>query len=195
VYNWLRSISFALAATISFGCAQAGPPAPAQAEAAVSQPTAVNLGEYRLGVGDRIKVTVYGEDSLSGQFQVGANGAVALPLIGETKARDLTTSEIQVAIADALAKGYLNQPRVSVEVLNYRPFYILGEVKKPGEYPYTNSLTVLNAVATAEGFTYRANTKEVMIKHADSKVEQSVPLTTSTVVAPGDTIRIRERYF
>jgi polysaccharide export outer membrane protein len=80
-------------------------------------------------------------------------------------------------------------------VLNYRPFYILGEVNSPGEYPYTNSLTVLNAVATAGGFTYRADNRRVFIKRADADREQEVPLTTSTRVAPGDTIRIRERLF
>jgi len=80
-------------------------------------------------------------------------------------------------------------------VLNYRPFYILGEVKKPGEYPYTNNLTVLNAVATAEGFSYRANTRVVYIKRADGVGEQAFPLTTATQVAPGDTIRIGERFF
>jgi len=192
VNNWLRSIYLAVLATVIVGCAQAAPLQPAPQ---ASAPAVADLGEYRLGVADKIKVTVYGEDSLSGEFQVGANGNVALPLIGETRARGLTTSEIQVAIAEALAKGYLNQPRVSVEVRNYRPFYILGEVKKPGEYPYTNSLTVLNAVATAEGFTYRADTRRVFIKRADSAVEQAYPLNSATVVTPGDTIRIGERYF
>jgi polysaccharide export outer membrane protein len=84
---------------------------------------------------------------------------------------------------------------VSAEVLNYRPFYILGEVNKPGEYPYTNNLTVLNAVATAEGFTYRADTRRVYIKRTDSAAEQAYPLNAVTQVAPGDTIRIGERFF
>ncbi len=82
-----------------------------------------------------------------------------------------------------------------MEVLNYRPFYILGEVNKPGEYPYTNGLTVMNAVATAEGFTYRANTKRVFIKRADTSEEQEYPLNSTTPVAPGDTIRVAERFF
>ena len=82
-----------------------------------------------------------------------------------------------------------------MQVQKYRPFYILGEVTKPGEYPYTNGLTVLNAVATANGFTYRANTKKVMIKRANSNSEQELPLNSTTPVAPGDTIRIVERFF
>jgi protein involved in polysaccharide export with SLBB domain len=153
------------------------------------------MSDYRLGVADKIRVTVFGEEKLSGEFQVGANGVVALPLAGNIQAQGLTPAEFQAAVTTALSDGYLKEPRVSIEVLNYRPYYILGEVKKPGEYPYTNNLTVLNAVATAEGFTYRADTKKVHIKRANSATEQTVPLNAATVVAPGDTVRIGERYF
>jgi protein involved in polysaccharide export with SLBB domain len=191
---WLRALFFAVATTLVVSCAPTGAPA-LGGDAMGAAPLAPALGEYRLGVADKVKVTVFGEDALSGEFQVGANGSIALPLIGETQAVGLTTTEVQTRVAGALAQGYLNNPRVSVEVLNYRPFYILGEVKKPGEYPYTNSLTVLNAVATAEGFTYRADTRKVYIKRADSSVEQAYALTTATVVSPGDTIRIGERFF
>jgi len=116
-------------------------------------------------------------------------------LIGEVQAAGLTISQFQEEISNELRKGYIKEPRVSAEVLNYRPFYILGEVNKPGEYPYTNNLTVLNAVATAEGFTYRANKRMVYIKRAEDPAEQPYPLTPLTKVAPGDTIRIGERYF
>ena len=111
------------------------------------------------------------------------------------KAQGLTIPEIQSSIESALKEGYLRDPRVSVEVLNYRPFYILGEVETPGEYPYTNGLSVLNAVATAGGFTYRANNKRVFIKRSDTDDEREYPLTPLTPVAPGDTIRITERFF
>lgn len=151
--------------------------------------------EYRLGVADKLRVNVFGEEALTGEFIVGGSGKVSLPLIGEVQAAGLTIGQFQEEIAQALRQGYINEPRVSAEVLNYRPFYILGEVNKPGEYPYTNNLTVLNAVATAEGFSYRANTRVVFIKRADSSGEQSFPLTTATQVAPGDTIRIGERFF
>jgi polysaccharide export outer membrane protein len=107
----------------------------------------------------------------------------------------MTIPQFQKEVETALKNGYLKEPRVSVEVLNYRPFYILGEVTKPGEYPYTNGLTVQNAVATANGFTYRANTKKVFIKRADATEEREYPLTSNTQVAPGDTIRIAERFF
>ena len=103
--------------------------------------------------------------------------------------------ELQLEIQQAYQNGYLKDPKVSAEVLNYRPFYILGEVMKPGTYPFENGLTVLKAVATAEGFTYRANTKRVYIKRPEETDEHEYPLTSTTLVAPGDTIRIGERFF
>ncbi len=120
---------------------------------------------------------------------------MSLPLVGDIPAAGKTAREFGAAVEIALKDGYIKEPKVSVEVLTYRPFYILGEVMKPGEYPYTNSLTVLNAVATAEGFTYRADTKKVFIKRANENEERPYPLTTTTPVAPGDTIRIGERFF
>lgn len=153
------------------------------------------IEEYRLGVADKVRVTVFNEAALTGEFTVGGNGKISLPLIGETQASGLTISEFQHVVATALQDGFINNPRVSAEVLTYRPFYILGEVNTPGTYPYTNSLTVLNAVATAGGFTYRADNRVVFIKRADGEAEEQFPLTTSTRVAPGDTIRVRERLF
>lgn len=153
------------------------------------------LPEYRLGSGDKIRVITFGEDALTGEFFVGGSGKVSLPLVGEVQAAGKSIREFQGEVEAALKGGYLREPRVSVEVLNYRPFYILGEVNKPGEYPYTNGLTVMNAVATAEGFTYRANRKRVFIKRADTNEEQQFPLTGVTPVAPGDTIRVVERFF
>ena len=136
-----------------------------------------------------------GEESLSGEFFVTGSGLMSLPLIGEIKAGGMTVGQFQVAVQNALSDGYLKEPRVSAEVLTFRPFYILGEVEKPGTYPYTSGLTVLNAVATAGGFTYRADKKNVWIKHNGETTEQKSELTPSTVVAPGDTIRLGERFF
>jgi polysaccharide export outer membrane protein len=157
--------------------------------------TVREIAAYKLGAGDKIRVITFGEEALTGEFQVGGSGKVSLPLVGEVPAAGLTIPEFQKGVETALKDGYLRDPRVSVEVLNYRPFYILGEVNKPGEYPYTNGLTVMNAVATAEGFTYRANTKRVFIKRADTSEEQEYPLNSTTPVAPGDTIRVAERFF
>ena len=168
--------------------------APAGAFAQADTPTRV-VPEYRLGSGDKVRVTTFGEEALTGEFFVGGSGKVAMPLVGELDAAGLTAREFQTRVETALKDGYLRDPRVSVEVLTYRPFYILGEVTKPGEYPYTNGLTVLNAVATANGFTYRANKNKVFIKRADAAKEEEYPLTSNTQVAPGDTIRIGERFF
>jgi polysaccharide export outer membrane protein len=104
-------------------------------------------------------------------------------------------NQLQAEIEGKLRPDYLKDPHVSIEVLNYRPFYILGEVMKPGEYPYTNGLTVLNAVATANGFTYRADTRKVYIKRASEPGELEYKLNAVTTVQPGDTIRIGERFF
>jgi len=171
----------------------AGRAAPARA-ADAPEPARV-IPEYRLGANDKIRVITFGEEALTGEFLVGGSGKVSLPLIGEVQAAGMSVAQFQKEVETALKEGYLKDPHVSVEVLTYRPFYILGEVQKPGEYPFSNGLTVLNAVATANGFTYRANTKRVYIKRVDSSVEQEFPLTSMTPVAPGDTIRISERMF
>jgi protein involved in polysaccharide export with SLBB domain len=151
--------------------------------------------DYRLGSGDKLRIIVFDEPSLSGEFLVDGTGAVSLPLIGEIEASGKTVRELQRDIELALKDGYLNDPKVSAEVLNFRPFYILGEVNIPGTYPYTDGLTVLNAVATAGGFTYRANERVVYIRRAGELKEQPYKMTSSTPVRPGDTVRIGERIF
>ena len=191
-FLWLSLLGL-FAALVLSSCAQ-GVIASAGVDASGNGAAPV-VEEYRLGVADKVRVTVFGEEALTGEFAVGSNGRVSLPLVGETQAAGLTISQFQDGIAAALREGYITEPRVSAEVLNYRPFYILGEVKTPGTYPYTNELTVLNAVATAGGFSYRADMRVVFIKHGESGSEEQFPLTTSIKVAPGDTIRIRERLF
>ena len=172
-----------------------GSTAHAQNRATPAAPSDAQGFEYRLGSGDKLRVIVFGEESLSGEFLISGAGKISFPLIGDIDALGKTIPEIQSSIETKLADGYLKQPKVSAEVLNYRPFYILGEVMKPGEYPYTNGLTVLNAVATAQGFTYRADKRKVFIKRAATDEEKAEALTPNTAVAPGDTIRIGERLF
>ena len=150
---------------------------------------------YQLGSSDRLRVTVFGHPDLSGEFEVDGTGSISLPLIGQKTAIGLSTAQLETSITETLAAGYILDPRVSVEVINYRPFYILGEVGQPGEYPYTNGLTVQNAVAAAGGYTYRANKRVVYIKSIDSDREIAYDLTPGTVVKPGDTLRIGERIF
>jgi protein involved in polysaccharide export with SLBB domain len=152
--------------------------------------------EYKLGPGDKLRVTVFGEDSLSGEFTVSNNGGVALPLVGEVRAGGLTPVLFQTEVQDRLtASGMIRTPRVSVDVVNYRPFYILGEINKPGQYPYAIGMTVTKAVATAGGFTYRANNRTVFLTREGSARELPVSVTAATWIGPGDTIRIGERSF
>lgn len=172
------------AASCVGGIAKGGPP---DAEVAAE--------EYRLGAGDQLRVTVYGETDLTGQYVVNSQGQVAFPLVGEISAQGKTLPEFGAALGAALQAGYVRQPNVSVEVMNYRPFFILGEVRTPGTYPFSASLTVQNAVATAQGFTYRADTDHVYIKHAGEDRERAYRLTSTTPVRPGDTVRIGERLF
>jgi polysaccharide export outer membrane protein len=171
-------------------------PLPSSASVAnQGEPGVIQDAGYVLGAGDKIRVITFGEESLTGDFFVGSQGQVSLPLIGDVRAGGLTIGQFTAKVTQALANGFLKEPRVSVEVLDYRPFYILGEVNKPGTYPYTNGLTVMNAVATAGGFTYRANTHSVFIKGGAGSLERKTPLVSTTPVHPGDTIRIGERFF
>ncbi|WP_213268560.1 polysaccharide biosynthesis/export family protein [Hyphomonas sp.] len=184
------AVVFALMVT---ACGTSGQTAGAREDGPVTQSQLATA--YALGSSDRLRVTVFGHPDLSGEFEVDGSGSISMPLIGQMRAIGLSTVELETAIAERLSDGYVLNPRVSAEVINYRPFYILGEVGRPGEYPYTSGLTVQNAVAAAGGFTYRANKRAVFIKSIDSDQEIAYDLTPSTVVKPGDTIRIGERIF
>ena len=146
-------------------------------------------------LGDKLRLITFGEERLSGEFTVNERGRVSLPLVGEIDAGGLSLERFTEKVQVALSNGFLINPKVSVEVLNYRPFYILGEIAKPGEYPFINGLTVTNAVATAGGFSYRANIHRVFVRGQDDTREHVVVLTGLTPVHPGDTIRIPERLF
>jgi len=192
-----RALTLAAATClVIFAPTGTAPPASAQRVAAVDAASAnLPVYAYALSGGDRVRVVVFGDPTLGGEFTIGGSGSIALPLIGEVEVRGLTSSQLQDRIAARLADGYLKDPRVAVEVLTTRPYYILGEVNKPGQYPFANGLTVLGAVAQAGGYTYRAKTKQVLIKHAGQDQEVTEPVTAATMVAPGDTIRIKERWF
>lgn len=151
--------------------------------------------DYRLGIGDKLRITVYNESALSGEFSLGSSGTVAMPLIGEVPATGRTPTEVATAIQAALANGYLRDPKVAAEVIAYRPFYILGEVKSPGPYPYVSGLTVVNAIASAQGYTPRANQHIVFIRRFGADQEVAYKLTPDLRVFPGDTLRLGERYF
>ena len=169
----------------------------AQQPAAVPATAAVPAGDSssKLGPADKVRIIVYGEEQLSGEFTVGDDGALSMPLIGSIAVAGRAAGDVVKDIEVRLADGYLRNPHVSLDVLTYRPFYILGEVSKPGTYPYSNGLTVMNAVATAEGYTYRANKRKVVIKRAGEADEHVYPLSPDLKINPGDTVRILERYF
>lgn len=170
--------------------------APAVAVESPATASAAEAPAYILGTGDKIRITVFGEPKLDGEYVVSSTGVVSFPLIGNIQARGLTVEAMQEDIRSKLAAGYLKDPRVSTEVLNYRPFYILGEINKPGEYPFVNGITVQQAVAMAGGFSYRANTRRVFIKRALDTSERPVEIKgVAVTLSPGDTIRVGERFF
>ncbi|MEQ1784064.1 MAG: polysaccharide biosynthesis/export family protein [Hyphomonadaceae bacterium] len=158
---------------------------------------AVETGhEYKLGPGDRVRVNVYGEETLSGEFLVSNRGSVALPLVGDVKAGGLSVEGLEQSVQEKLvATDMVRTPRVAIDVVSYRPFYILGEIDKPGQYPYAIGMTVTKAVATAGGFTYRANSRVVYVTREGAANETPLTVTAATWIGPGDTVRVGERTF
>lgn len=187
----MRLFRTALLLLLSLGLA-----VPAAADSQSAAPISAEAPAYILGTGDKIRITVFGEPKMDGEYVVSSTGVVSFPLIGNIPARGQTVEAMQEDIRAKLAAGYLKDPRVSAEVLTYRPFYILGEINKPGEYPFVNGITVQQAVAMAGGFSYRANTRRVFIKRALDTAERPVEIKgVAVTLAPGDTIRVGERFF
>ena len=161
-----------------------------------SPPVAPYGVALRLQTGDQLKINVYGEDALSGVYEISPAGVITMPLIGQIAAAGYTKEEVENALTTAYANGkFLQDPKITVSVATYRPFYIFGEVQTPGRYEYTTGLDVLTAVATAGGFTYRANKSSVLIRHPGENVWREYSLATPLPVVPGDLIRVTERYF
>ncbi|MBV8915149.1 MAG: polysaccharide export protein [Acetobacteraceae bacterium] len=184
----LGRAALAAAGLVLAGCSDygAGLPPVAPADPAV----------YRLGPGDQVRIITFGEQQLTGEFRVDAAGDITLPLVGPVRAAGLTPRELQTAVTDALSRSKLyRNPSVSLEVINYRPIFILGEVAKPGQYPYQPGMTVLTAVAIAGGFTYRAVTDRFSIvrttrdRSVEGRAERASP------IEPGDVISVYERVF
>jgi protein involved in polysaccharide export with SLBB domain len=154
-----------------------------------SEAARMNPG-YVLGPGDKIKLTVYGETDLSGDFTIDGTGLVALPLVGQLRAAGYSAAQLEQAVGSALSKGYLKSPRISVEVSTYRPFYIIGAVNRPGEYPYVNHMNALNAVALAGGYQNNAVESVVFIRREGSNREEQMPTDRTTAIYPGDVVRV-----
>jgi polysaccharide export outer membrane protein len=150
---------------------------------------------YTLDAGDKLRVVVFGQDSLSNSYTVGADGAVTLPLIGAVSARGLTTTQLSGAIASKLKQGYIRDPSVAVEVETYRPFFVLGEVTYPGQYPYVPNMTVEAAIAVAGGFTPRADKDRVEVKRPAQGASARYAMPLQQQLRPGDTVTVAERWF
>ena len=146
--------------------------------------------------GERIKITVYGEEALTGEYDINPSGYVAMPLIGTIRATGRSQTEFGRDVASKYSRGgFLQDPHVTVAVVQFKPFYVLGEATNPGEYPFRSGLNVHTAVAMAGGFTYRASKSFVLIRHTGDEVWKEYPLTEPVPIAPGDLIRVPERYF
>ena len=150
---------------------------------------------YLLGSGDKVRVSVFGEDDLTGEYQIDGSGMVRMPLIGTQRAAGYTAPQLEAAIGGTLAQGYLKSPRVNVEIVTYRPFYIIGAVNRPGEYPYASNMSVLNAVAVGGGFTDKAKVSMVYVRHEGSTVEEALPASQMTRIWPGDVVRVKSTLF
>jgi polysaccharide export outer membrane protein len=164
--------------------------------AGLSPISASTAGPYHLGVGDQVRIITFGTQQLSGEFRVNDSGNISLPLVGAVPAAGLTPGQLESSIVNTLkTKGLFGNPSVSVEVITYRPFFILGEVSKPGQYPYQPGMTVLTAVAVGGGFTYRAVTDRFsIVRHSDDKAAEYLA-DRQTFVEPGDVITVYERRF
>ncbi len=152
-------------------------------------------GPYRLDAGDKLRVVVFGQEGLTNTYAVDAGRSITMPLIGAVRARGLSPPELAALITARLKKGYLREPYVAVEVDSYRPFFILGEVTAPGQYPFVPNMTVESAVAIAGGFTPRAFRSSVTVTRTDASGASRVSVPLGTLLRPGDTVQISERWF
>ena len=151
--------------------------------------------DYVLGHGDRIRITVFGHENLTGEFLLSETDSVSLPLVGVLDFNGATLKEAQNIVVNALKPDYLVDPKVSVEVFEYRPFYIIGEVNNPGSYPWVNGITVIEAVAIGGGFTYRARKKQMLVIRETDETRTEQEIEPNGKVLPGDLIRVAERFF
>jgi protein involved in polysaccharide export with SLBB domain len=157
---------------------------------------ALDTSQYRLGAGDHVRINVFGQPDLSGIFTVDGTGNLSYPLIGSIHAGGMTAGDLQQALYSRLSPNYIKQPSIAVEIQTYRPFYILGEVRAPGSYPYVSGMTALQAIAIAGGFTYRAREGEFEVtRNGANGAKEHIDVTPDTTIDPGDIITVNERYF
>jgi len=170
--------------------------APAPAPVAYVEPMPVRHdAAYYLDAGDRLRVVVYGQEGLTNTYAVGASGSITMPLIGWVRARGRTTAGLAAEISAKLRAGFIREPSVAVEIEAYRPFFILGEVAAPGQYPYVPNMTVESAVAIAGGFSPRARRDGVTVTHTDASGTARFVVPAGSPISPGDTVLVGERWF
>ncbi len=150
---------------------------------------------YKLGPRDQIKVSVFNQADLTGDYVLDGDGRFSMPLIGTMSAAGLTPQELAARIVDRLKPDFLVNPRVSVEVSNYRPYFLIGEVKSTGSFPYVEGITYLTAIAMAGGYSYRAKKDIVYVTRAGAEESEELKLDVNDKVQPGDIIRVAERFF
>ncbi len=185
--RFFRALGFAMALSTLAACAET--------PVVVQAPNPVGSPDYYLGPGDKVKINVFNNPDISGEAVLDSGGDIAMPLLGQVGAQNLTVTQLQTKITDLLNKQYLVDPKVSVEVLNYRPFFILGEVGRPGSYPYIAGVTVRQAVAIGGGYTRRARTSSVSIVRQSPLGEERIEALAETPVLPGDTVEVGRRLF
>jgi len=174
------------------GCYTDYGPISAEPEAVAAPTSVANV----LQAGDVLKVTVYGEEGLTGSYTISPDGNIAMPLVGAIRAAGRTRPDLEREITRRYTSGkFLQEPKVTVDVISFRPIFVAGEILRPGAYPYSSELNVLTAITLAGGPTYRGSRTKVFIQHAGDPVWQEYPLSASVTIAPGDLIRLPERYF
>jgi len=169
-------------------------PYDAYAAAPASAPVRYDAG-YRLDAGDKLRVVVYGQDGLTNTYTIDAAGMITMPLIGAVAARGRSPASLAAEITAKLRNGYIREPSVAVEIDSYRPFFILGEVQAPGQYPYVPNMTVESAVAIAGGFSPRAKRDVVTVTHTEAGGAMRAIVPLGTPLSPGDTVFVGERWF
>jgi len=182
----------------AFAAAPRAAPAPAVVAGPVAdvEPVSVRYdAAYHLDAGDRLRVVVYGQEGLTNTYAVGAGGSITMPLIGWVRARGRTTAGLAAEISAKLRAGFIREPSVAVEIEAYRPFFILGEVAAPGQYPYVPNMTVESAVAIAGGFSPRARRDSVTVTHTDASGTARFVVPAGSPISPGDTVLVGERWF
>ena len=169
-------------------------PAPVPVAYAAPAPAPYDM-PYHLDAGDRLRIVVYGQEGLTNTYAISAGGTITMPLIGTVPARGRTPQGLAADISARLRNGFIREPSVAVEVESYRPFFILGEVQAPGQYPYVPNMTAESAVAIAGGFSPRARKDRVTITHTDGSGTSRVIMPPGTPISPGDTVLVGERWF